>query len=103
VGRAAVDDDSVARQDERGGGARKALLRRGVQGRAVMQRAVNGRSRQRAAMHPRQQPLGREFAQVAANRVFRRAEFACEIAGDQPSFGAQAVEEEGFALFCQHA
>ena len=76
-------------------------IRRDLRARCkVAQRSRGG---QGAAMHALQMAFGRERAQVAANGVFRQAEFGAERGGDDLPVLLQAAEDELLALLGEHA
>jgi len=44
----------------------------------------------------------RQLTQVAANGVFREAQFGADILGDKTAIALQAMQQKVFSLFGQH-
>ncbi|KAG9609412.1 hypothetical protein KCV01_g3813, partial [Aureobasidium melanogenum] len=97
-GGAAIDDNDLTGRYQAGRLSRDAQLGVGFHVESLREGRGSGRRRQGAAVHPLQQALGRQFAQVAPDRVLGHAEAIAQFDGHDLSVPLQGVEDRLLSL-----
>ncbi len=101
-GGAAVHDDRLARRHERRGVPGDGVLGVGRDRLAGDERGDRRGHREGAAVDPLQQAVGRQLAQVTADRVLRRRQLGGHVGGDEAPVAGQAGEQPGPAFGGEH-